>query len=200
MWPLRVHTAGVVQAELFASARSFPDGFSYVADFLTPTQERELLEQFRTLEFHEAQYKEWRARRRIVSFGASYDFTHNRLDPAAPIPQFLHGLRAEAAAWAGLASTRFEYAILAEYRPGTPLGWHRDRPEFEEVIGVSLLGRARMRFRPWPPQPNERARSTIELEPRSAYLMRGPARWMWQHAVSPTRELRYSITFRSRRI
>jgi alkylated DNA repair dioxygenase AlkB len=195
-----VHTAAVVQTELFACARCLPDGFSYAAGFLTPARERELLEQFRALEFHEAQYKEWRARRRIVSFGASYDFSHNRLDPAAPIPEFLLGLRAEAAAWAGVAGTRFEYAILAEYRPGTPLGWHRDRPEFEEVIGVSLLGRARMRFRPWPPRTNERARCAIELEPRSAYLMRGAARWKWQHAVSPTRELRYSITFRSRRV
>jgi alkylated DNA repair dioxygenase AlkB len=195
-----VHTAGVAQAELFACERFLPEGFRYAAGFLTPARERELLEHFRELQFHEAQYKEWRARRRIVSFGASYDFSHNRLDPAPPIPEFLYGLRTEAAAWAGLAGSRFEYAILAEYRPGTPLGWHRDRPEFEEVIGVSLLGRARMRFRPWPPRPHERARCTIELEPRSAYLMRGAARWKWQHAVSPTRELRYSITFRSRRI
>jgi alkylated DNA repair dioxygenase AlkB len=189
----------MVQAELFAGARTLPEGFTYAADFLTPARERELLERIATLEFHEAQYKEWLARRRIVAFGASYDFSHNRLDPAPPIPQFLHALRAEAAGWAGLAETRIEYAIIAEYRSGTPLGWHRDRPEFGEVVGISLLGSARMRFRRWPPEPGERAGYTIELEPRSIYSMRGPARWRWQHAISPTRELRYSITFRTRR-
>lgn len=88
--------------------------------------------------------------------------------------------------------------MIAEYRPSTPLGWHRDVPQFEDVLGVSLLGHARLRFRPWPPAPGRRATWKIHLEPRSAYLMRGAARWQWQHAVSPTRELRYSITFRTR--
>jgi alkylated DNA repair dioxygenase AlkB len=56
-----------------------------------------------------------------------------------------------------------------------------------------------MRFRPWPPKAAARTRCDIELEPRSAYLMQGAARWGWQHAVAPTQELRYSITFRTRR-
>jgi alkylated DNA repair dioxygenase AlkB len=88
--------------------------------------------------------------------------------------------------------------VIAEYRPETPLGWHRDVPEFEEVFGVSLLGHARMRFRPWPPASGQRATFRIDLEPRSGYMIRDAARWQWQHAVSPTRELRYSITFRTR--
>jgi alkylated DNA repair dioxygenase AlkB len=189
----------MVQAELFAPAQSLPEGFAYAPDFLTPARERELLEQIRTLEFREAQYKEWRARRRLVAFGGSYDFSRNRLEPAPPIPEFLRALRAEAASWAAVPAMRIEHAIVAEYPPGAPLGWHRDVPEFEEVIGVSLLGNARMRFRPWPPRAKERRRWGIELEPRSIYLMRGAARWQWQHAVSPTKELRYSITFRTRR-
>jgi len=189
----------VIQAELFASRRPLPEGFTYTPDFLSTAQEHDLLEQIRALDFHEAQYKEWRARRRIVSFGGSYDFSSNRLAPAPPIPQFLHALRDEAATWAGVASARMQHAIIAEYRPGTPLGWHRDVAEFEEVVGISLLGFARMRFRRWPPRPKERTLLALELEPRSAYVMRGPARWLWQHAVSPTRELRYSITFRTRR-
>ena len=72
-------------------------------------------------------------------------------------------------------------------------------PEFELVAGVSLLGQARMRLRPYPPRPGQRALHTLELEPRSAYLLRDAARWRWQHAISPTKELRYSITFRTRR-
>lgn len=192
----------MVQAELFASAQSFaqplPEGFVYAPDFLTPASERELLQQIQSLEFHHARYKEWAARRRLVAFGGSYDFSRNRLTPAPPIPEFLHALRTGASSWAGIPGTRIEHAMIAEYPPGAPLGWHRDVPEFEDVIGVSLLGRARMRFRRWPPRANERSRWGIELEPRSIYVMRGVARWQWQHAVSPTKELRYSITFRTR--
>jgi alkylated DNA repair dioxygenase AlkB len=189
----------MLQAELFAPAQSLPEGFVYAPGFLTPARERELLGHIRALEFHEAEYKEWRARRRLVAFGGSYDFSSNRLTPAPPIPEFLHALRAEASSWAAIPGTRIGHAIVAEYPPGAPLGWHRDVPEFEEVIGVSLLGHARMRFRPWPPRANERSRWHIDLEPRSIYVLRGVARWQWQHAVSPTKELRYSITFRTRR-
>jgi len=190
----------MVQAELFEPPRTLPEGFSYAPDFIEPAQEQALLAEIAALEFHEAQYKEWRARRRIIAFGGSYDFSRNRLTAAPPIPEFLFALRDRAAAWASVASASLQHAMIAEYRPNTPLGWHRDVAEFGEVIGVSLLGHARMRFRHWPPKPNERACCTIELEPRSAYLMRGPARWQWQHAISPTRELRYSITFRTRRV
>ena len=99
-----------------------------------------------------------------------------------------------------MPSDTFTHALIAEYRPGTQLGWHRDVPDFELVTGVSLKGVARMRLRPYPPaKMRARATLTIDLAPRSAYLMRDAARWQWQHAISPTRELRYSITFRTLR-
>jgi alkylated DNA repair dioxygenase AlkB len=195
-----VHTLAVTQGELFASRPALPEGFVYVPDFLTPEQEALLLEHIRTLPFHAAQYKEWQARRRIVSFGGSYDFSRNQLTAAPPIPEFLHPLRERLAQWANIPLAHIQHAMIAEYQPATPLGWHRDVPQFEDVMGVSLLGHARLRFRPWPPKHNQRTTHALELEPRSAYLMRGAARWQWQHAVSPTRELRYSITFRTRRL
>lgn len=176
-----------------------PAGFVYVADFLTLAQEAQLLELIRALPFHAAQYKEWQARRRIVSFGGSYDFSRNELTAAPPMPEFLHPLRTQVAQLARLPATQITHAMIAEYQPGTALGWHRDVPQFEEVMGVSLLGHARLRFRPWPPQHNQRTTYALDLEPRSAYLMRGPARWQWQHAISPTKQQRYSITFRTRR-
>ncbi len=188
----------VMQAQLFSSAPAWPAGFTYAAELLGVTQEAQLLEFIRALPFEEAEYKEWRARRRIVSFGGRYDYTRNELTAAPPIPQFLYSLRAQLAVWAAIPEQRLQHAVVAEYRPGTPLGWHRDVPEFEEVLGVSLLGHARLRFRPWPPASGQRAAWKIDLEPRSAYLMRGAARWQWQHAVSPTPELRYAVTFRTR--
>jgi alkylated DNA repair dioxygenase AlkB len=185
--------------DLFGDAPPLPDGLVFDAAFLKPDEEAALLAWIATLPLHEAQYKEYTARRRVASFGSSYDFANNRLKPAPPVPDVLHPLRARAAAWAGVPEVDFANALVAEYRPGTPLGWHRDVPDHELVFGVSLGGSAVMRLRRWPPV----ARApTLELElpPRSAYLLRDEARWAWQHAIAPTRELRYSITLRTPRV
>jgi alkylated DNA repair dioxygenase AlkB len=190
----------VTQRELFDFAPAVPAGLRYAPEFISTAEEQNLLQLIRTLPFQQAQYKEWRARRRVVSFGGGYDFSRHALTAAPPIPEFLLPLRARVAAWAGLQAQQIAHAIIAEYRPGTPLGWHRDVPDFEDIAGVSLQGHARLRLRPWPPRPRARAAHVLDLEPRSAYALRGPARWGWQHAVSPTRELRYSITFRTRRL
>jgi alkylated DNA repair dioxygenase AlkB len=191
------HNHPVSQQQLFA-ASALPDGLTYTPEFLSRAEETQLLEVIRGLPFQQAQYKEWLARRRIVSFGGRYDFSANELTPAPAIPGFLHPLRAALSAWAGIPVQLIEHAMIAEYQPGTPLGWHRDVPQFEEVLGVSLLGHARLRFRPWPPKSGQRTTFALDLEPRSAYVLRRAARWQWQHAVSPTPQLRYSITFRTR--
>jgi alkylated DNA repair dioxygenase AlkB len=183
-----------------AAALVMPDGWRYQADFVPAMEESRLLDVIATLPFEAARYKEWTARRRIVSYGGRYDFSRNVLEPAEPIPQFLQSLRQQAADWGMLAVESLNHATIAEYRPNTQLGWHRDVPQFEMVIGISLAGRARMRFRPYPHQKGGRALFAIELEPRSIYLLAGPARWAWQHAISETAELRYSITFRTRRV
>jgi alkylated DNA repair dioxygenase AlkB len=190
----------VTQRELFTAATAEPiPGLRYTPDFLSVHEEADLLRILTDLPFREAQYKEWHARRRIVSFGGRYDFAHQVLGEAPPIPAFLLGLRERVAGLAGTEPAAIRHAMVAEYSPGTPLGWHRDVPDFESVMGVSLLGRARLRFRAWPPKPNARAAFALELAPRSAYVLAGEARWQWQHAVSPTKELRYSITFRTPR-
>ena len=164
---------------------------------MSSAEEAELLELVRALPLKEAQYLQYTARRRIVSFGGSYDFSSQELRPAGPIPEFLHPLRERIAALMRVPSQSIHHALVAEYQPGTPLGWHRDVPDFGVVGGLSLLGFARMRFRPYPHRKNDRTALKLDLEPRSAYAMRGAARWHWQHAISPTHELRYSITFRT---
>ena len=134
-----------------------------------------------------------------MSYGARYDFSNNTLIEAPPIAPFLHPLRLRIADWAGIAAESFSHAIVTEYRAGTPLGWHRDIHHFETVVGVSLASPARMRLRRYPPQRGDRAATNLELEPRSIYSMQAAARWDWQHAISPTHALRYSITFRTLR-
>jgi alkylated DNA repair dioxygenase AlkB len=118
------------------------------------------------------------------------------LKPAPGLPPFLAPLRAKVAAWVGIAPERFTHALVSEYRPGTPLGWHRDVPQFEVIVGVSLAADARMRFRPWPPRKGG-AILALDLPPRSAYILRDEVRWRWQHSVEATKALRYSITFRT---
>jgi alkylated DNA repair dioxygenase AlkB len=172
----------------------------YQAEWLSVAEEQALLQQLATLPFAGASYKEWTARRRVVSFGGRFDFERNELHGAAPLPGFLQPLRARVAAWCGLPEAGFRQALVSEYAPGTPLGWHRDAPCFGTVAGVCLAGVGRMRWRPYPPRAGQaRAALTLDLPPRSAYVMAGPARWDWQHAISPTRALRYSITFRTLR-
>lgn len=177
-----------------------PPGLVYRADFLAPEEEASLLAWIRELPFEAARYKAYEARRRVVSFGGRYDFDDNRLLPAEPVPPALHPLRERVARWAGVDAEDLAHALVAEYAPGTPLGWHRDVPDFELIVGVSLAASARMRLRPWPPQPAARGElRSLELAPRSIYRIAGPARWAWQHSVAPTAALRYSITFRTRR-
>lgn len=193
-------SAAAHQGDLFGAGdgAGMPRGLSYDPAFLDEAEERRLLEGIATLELREARYKEYTARRRVASFGAGYDFDANELTPAPVLAPFLLPLRARLAEWAGLGAEEFGYALVAEYRPGTTLGWHRDVPHFEVVAGVSLAAAATMRFRRYPPRAGA-AIHTLELAPRSAYVMRGEARWGWQHAIAATPALRYSITFRTRR-
>ena len=186
------------QASLFEPV--LPPGLIYRADFLEREEEQALLGHIRALPLREAQYRQYTARRRTVNYGFSYDFQHLEAKPAPPIPEFLGPLRVRAAQWAGVASEDFVQALVAEYTPRTPLGWHRDVPNFELIVGISLAGAARIRFRPYPWKPERRKDVfALELEPRSAYILRDEARWGWQHSVPPTKELRYSITFRTAR-
>src|SRR5262245_53543865 len=169
----------------------------YEPDFITPDEEAPLLTEISNLPLREAKYKDYTAKRRIMSYGASYDFTSTELIPAGPIPLFLHPLRERVARWVQVPASRFTHALIAEYTTGTQLCWHRDVPDFEIIAGVSLGGACRMRLRRYPPQKGRSAASlSLDLEPRSVYVMRGEARWRWQHSIPPTKAIRYSITFR----
>jgi len=188
------------QQALF-DAKSAIEGFIYTPEFITHEEESSLLAAIADMPLQEAAYKQYTARRRTVSYGSKFDYSLNRLNAAPEIPLFLFPLREKAAQWLELAPEELVHGLVSEYRPGTPLGWHRDVPEFEAIFGVSLGAACRMRLRPYRPgQPNRRADVVaLELEPRSAYTIRGPARWGWQHSISATPELRYSITFRTAR-
>lgn len=193
------HTPEAWQGNLFDEpAETRPQGLRYENGFLSVDEEASLISAITALPLREMRYKAYTARRRVVSYGASYDFDEGMLRPSGPPPAFLKALGAKAAAWAGLPAKDFTQILVAEYQPGTPLGWHRDVPDFEDIVGVSLASAALLRFRPYPPvQPSRADLIKLRAEPRSIYLLRGPARWEWQHSVAPTTALRYSVTFRT---
>lgn len=187
------------QASLFdVLAITQPEGLRYELGFLTEHEENELVQLLQGLPLQEMRYKSYVARRRILSFGGQYDFDANRLETGPTLIPELAPLREKVAAWLNIRPELFTQVLAAEYRLGTPLGWHRDVPDFEDIVGVSLLNEAVMKFRPYPPVKAGRDPIIkLTIAPRSIYLLRGPARWQWQHSVAPVADLRYSITFRT---
>lgn len=174
-----------------------PIGFLYEEELITPHEETELIAEIKKLPLKEFEFHGYLGKRRVKSFGWHYDFADASLNLAAAIPEFLLPVRERAAAFAGLTANDFPHILVTEYSPGTPIGWHRDKAVFEDVVGISLLSSCLFRLRRKTEGGWER--STINLEPRSAYLLRGPVRADWEHSIPPVESLRYSITFRSLR-
>lgn len=184
-------------ADLF-DAPPLPRGLEYHAEFLTRDEEAALLRAFADLPFREAKFQQYTARRRVVRFGRIYDPDIGEWLDGDPLPPWLARMRRKVASWRGIPEETFIHALVTEYRPGTPIGWHRDKPEYGMVIGISLANACRMRFRPYDNQHDRNAVIALELAPRSAYVMHDDIRWRWQHGIPPAKALRYSITFRTR--
>jgi len=181
------------QASLFDDK---PPGLVTRDDFITETEERALLEYFASLPFEPFAFQGWLGKRETVSFGWRYDFNEARVQAAPPIPAFLLPLRARAADFAGLRAEALEQALVIRYGMGAGIGWHRDRPVFDRVVGVSLASACVLRFRRR--EARGFRRYSLQARPRSAYLLSGEIRHQWEHGIAPLDALRFSVTFRSR--
>ena len=186
------------QTDLFGQLDTgLPEGLVYRPDFLRMEEEAALIERVAALPFAPFQFHGFEGNRRTVSFGMEYKFDGSGLKQAEPFPDWLLPVRDKAALLADVAPSAFVHALVIEYAPGAGIGWHRDRPVFGDVVGVSLGAEAPLRFRlrdgaKW-------RRFTLTAEPRSAYLLRGRARTEWEHSIAPVSALRYSITLRTLR-
>ena len=184
------------QLGLFGGAAEAPEGFRYQPDLLSGPEEAALLEQICPLPFREFEFIQgYQGKRRVVSFGWRYDFQERELRKADDMPAFLAPLRRRAAAFAGLSPDDLQHALVTEYSEGAGIGWHRDKPMFGDVVGISLLAPCTFRLRrkaggKW-------QRYSLRAEPRSAYLLRGPSRTEWEHSIPGVEQLRYSVTFRN---
>jgi alkylated DNA repair dioxygenase AlkB len=174
-----------------------PPGLRYVPDLLTVSEEAELLVGLRALDFAAVEMRGQVARRRTAHFGWVYGYESWRITPGPPLPAFLEPLRVRCAALLAVEPAALAETLVTEYPPGAAIGWHRDATQFGPVVGVSLLGACRMRFRRG--TGTARRVHAVVLEPRSAYVLAGDARWRWQHHIPPMRAPRYSVTFRTLR-
>jgi len=183
------------QPDLFGSDAALPEGFQYQPDLVSPDAERALLAELAQLPFKPFDFHGWEGKRRIVSFGWRYDYGKRAVAEAEPLPDYLERLRATAAAFAALPEAELRQVLVTEYAPGAGIGWHRDKLEFGEVIGISLLSATSLRFRLARPGGGWQRRA-LTVAPRSAYLLQGAARHRWYHSIRPVETLRYSVTFR----
>ena len=190
---------------LFAPA--VPDGFDYRENFISPAEERALLDAIEPLPFSQVVMRGAVAKRRTAHFGWTYGYYARRSEPGPPLPAFLLPVRRRFATWVGIRAALFVEALVTEYPPDATIGWHRDAPVFGDIVaGLSLRTSCRMKFRPYVSPSAVRAadgprRTTheIELAPRSAYLMMGAARQGFEHSIPAVAATRYSITFRTLR-
>ena len=186
------------QLALFAQTPTIalPKGMRYAEAIVSKHEEKELAAFIATLPLKPFEFTGgFRGNRRVASFGSRYDYTAQRVAAAPDIPLMLLALREKAAAFAGLASEALQQALVTEYSPGAGIGWHRDRPHYGDIIGVSLLAPCTFRLRL--KTGNTWQRASLEAAPRSAYLLSGEARSSWEHSIPPLEELRYSVTFRT---
>jgi alkylated DNA repair dioxygenase AlkB len=171
------------------------EGFRYYPDILSTEEEEALGCELKQLPFKPFDFQGFLANRQVVSFGYRYDYDRRAVVEAAPFPAFLIPLRCKVAAVFDRPEETFRQVLVNEYRPGAGIGWHRDKAQFDEVVGVSLLHPCTLRFRRKSGTTWDRV--SLRIEPRSAYLLSGQAGTLWEHSIPVVDRLRFSITLRT---
>ena len=185
------------QGELFGVNAPAVPGLVMVPEAVTAAEEIELTVRIDAAPLRPFEFGQWRGKRLTAHYGRAYDFTRGRLDEAPPLPGWLVALRDKLAPLAHLDAAALQAALLIRYDSGAGIGWHRDRPQYGEVLGLSLGADCTMRLR----RRTETGfrRRTLPLPARSLYRLSGEVRWDWEHSIAPMQETRWSVTFRTLR-
>ena len=186
-----------LQSDLFATDAPLVPGLLLVPDAVTPAEEARLAARIDAAPLKPFEFGQWRGKRLTTHYGSAYDFTRGRLGEAPPLPDWLLALREHLAPLAGIDPAALAAALLIRYDPGAGIGWHRDRPQYGEVLGLSLGAPCVMRLRRRTAEGFERRK--LALPPRSLYRLSGEVRWDWEHSIAPLAVTRRSITFRTLR-
>lgn len=174
-----------------------PSGLRYRGDFVSQAAECELIRHISELPLQRFQFGAFEGNRRVAWFGFRYDYSQQRLTGAHPVPDWLAPIAAEVEAWGQIPASSVRQVLCTEYDTGVGIGWHRDKPHFDKIFGLSLGSPCKFRFRRRLGEKWERF--TLNAEPRSLYMMDGEARRVWEHSIPPVEARRYSITFRTMR-
>lgn len=170
-------------------------GLAYREELIGPAEEVELIRAIDGVDLSPFKFQGWTGKRLTRTFGWRYDFDDRSFEPAERLPGWLLPLRNKAGAFGAIDPAEFVHALITRYGPGAGIGWHRDRPQFGKVVGISLAGPATLRFRQRTASGFRRA--SLDLAPRSAYFLSGEAREHWEHGIAAHDTLRYAITFRT---
>lgn len=191
----------VSQLALFDDQAASPAGLRYAPEFISAAEERELIAGIAALPLQPFQFGAFEGHRRVKSFGFRYDYTLQKLQPSEPISEWLERTAREVERFGELPDGSVRQVLCTEYDVGVGIGWHRDKPQFDKVFGISLGGACRFRFRRrrGNKESGKWERFVLQAEPRSIYLMDGEARQGWEHGIPPVEQPRYSITFRTMR-
>jgi alkylated DNA repair dioxygenase AlkB len=182
------------QFALFEVSASQPEGLRYATDFVSPETEQRLISRIRDLPLQPFQFGQFEGKRRVASFGYRYDYELRQLQRSEPIPAWLHEIVTKVEAFGG-PETQIRQVLCTEYDVGVGIGWHRDKPHFDRIFGLSLGSACKFRFRRSAGKSWDRF--TLDAEPRSLYMMSGASRRIWEHSIPAVELPRYSITFRT---
>jgi alkylated DNA repair dioxygenase AlkB len=187
----------MAQLALFPELNADPAGLRYQPEFVSEATEKELVSLISELPLKPFQFGAYEGKRRVASFGFRYDYTLGKLQEASPIPDWLTSIIGSVEKFGGLRGGSVRQILCTEYDAGVGIGWHRDRPHFDEVFGLSLASSCKFRFRR--ADGDKWRRFTLSAEPRSLYLMSGESRQVWEHSIPAVEQRRYSVTFRTMR-
>ena len=194
VWELQMtHNTDSI-ADLFGEPQ-LPDGFRYRPDVLSAAEERQMAARFEALPLKPFEFHGYLGNRRIFTFGHKYMFAGADPGEDRNIPDAMRPLMEIAGQISGKPADSFAQVLVTEYAPGAGIGWHLDRPNYEDIVSISFLAPCALRLRrkaggTW-------ERRTAHIAPRSAYLLHGSVRHEWQHSIAPMDRLRYSVTLRT---
>jgi alkylated DNA repair dioxygenase AlkB len=187
----------VNQLALFDDQTAGPKGLRYAREFVSAATEQELIAGISALPLQRFQFGTFEGHRRAKSFGFRYDYSLQRLQPSEPIPEWLAIIAREVERFDTLPPGSVRQILCTDYDIGVGIGWHRDKPHFDKVFGLSLGSACKFRFRRR--RGDKWERFALLAEPRSLYLMDGEARHGWEHSIPAVGQRRWSITFRTMR-
>lgn len=172
-----------------------PKGLAYIDQFISIEEETVLINHLKKINWQKVNMYGVEAKRRVAHFGLDYSYESRILTPTSEAPDFLRPLLIKSSQALNVEADDLKEVLISHYPVGAPIGWHKDSPQFESLIGISLGSDCLMKFRRVMPQ--ETLRFNLVLERRSAYILQGEARWHWQHHIPPVKHDRYSITMRT---